>query len=348
MKKISIIIPAYNASKFINNSLNSVKRIKDIKGQIEVVVVNDGSKDNTESIVLKYIHDNSNMNIKLISQENKGVSNARNNGIKHSKNDYLIFLDADDLLDENFLSEFNMINENFDIFIYLFEKVNNKHIKLTNYHKKYLYDNGLKKGLKVLNDVLQDKIIIWTASMVYNKFHLIKNNISYADGHTYGEDKDFQYRALMCDGNVYYKHKVLSYYVSRDGSLMNSYNYRFFDSINLKIKLLADFNKFYKSSKYFKSIKKGLSNQISSIFLYYYYKLYSNFKKIPIVTKRKLKARISAEYPDLFSLVRLYIIKKNNKKLTTFLSNLICYYTPYIYLVLKKIQSKIRLKSKEI
>ena len=84
--KISIIIPTYNSSKFIERCLNSIPKSEDI----EVIVVDDGSTDNTVDLVQKYD------NILLIKAKHKGVSNARNVGLEASSGDYITFLDSDD------------------------------------------------------------------------------------------------------------------------------------------------------------------------------------------------------------------------------------------------------------
>lgn len=88
---VSVIMPAFNAGKTINESILSV--INQTYKNWELIVVNDGSQDNTSEIVKKF----KNENILLIEQTNKGVSNARNVGIHNSKGEYIAFLDADDL-----------------------------------------------------------------------------------------------------------------------------------------------------------------------------------------------------------------------------------------------------------
>jgi glycosyltransferase involved in cell wall biosynthesis len=88
--RISVVIPAYNASKFILDCLDSVCR--QTCRPFEVIVVSDGSTDNTEHLVAKYFPE-----VILLVQNNGGVSSARNTGIKISQGDYIAFLDADDM-----------------------------------------------------------------------------------------------------------------------------------------------------------------------------------------------------------------------------------------------------------
>lgn len=87
---ISVVIPLYNKDKQIAKTLYSV--LKQTYPNFEVIVVNDGSTDNSLSEVSKI----SDSRIRLICQENKGVSAARNRGIQEAKSDYIAFLDADD------------------------------------------------------------------------------------------------------------------------------------------------------------------------------------------------------------------------------------------------------------
>lgn len=92
-KDLSIIVPAYNAEKTIQQCVDSVIN-QDTKVDYELIIINDGSKDNTEEIVKNINSDK----IILINQENKGFSGARNTGIDASTGKYIMFLDSDDML----------------------------------------------------------------------------------------------------------------------------------------------------------------------------------------------------------------------------------------------------------
>ena len=99
---LSIIIPVYNCGKFLEECLNSVFTQDIPQSDYEVICINDGSKDNSQSILEKFaaVH----KNLHLISQENKGAAAARNEGLKKAVGDYIWFVDADDLICENILS----------------------------------------------------------------------------------------------------------------------------------------------------------------------------------------------------------------------------------------------------
>lgn len=94
---VSVIIPAYNAEKFIKETIDSIKQ--QTYTSWEIIVVNDGSKDTTTAIVNKELSEK----IQLVNQENAGVSAARNKGILSAKGEYLVFFDADDLMTPEFL-----------------------------------------------------------------------------------------------------------------------------------------------------------------------------------------------------------------------------------------------------
>lgn len=93
---ISIIIPMYNAAQSIVSTLDSVKNQTFPLGKFEIIIVNDGSVDNSVEVVENYCKENPQMKIILLHQNNGGVSNARNTGIKIAKGNYIALLDADD------------------------------------------------------------------------------------------------------------------------------------------------------------------------------------------------------------------------------------------------------------
>ena len=99
--KLSIIIPAYNAAKHIGDCLTSLTKQQIMSKDFEIIVVDDGSTDNTAEIVIDFAKHQS--NIRLISQQNSGNGAARNEGVKSAQGDYIYFLDADDYISENTL-----------------------------------------------------------------------------------------------------------------------------------------------------------------------------------------------------------------------------------------------------
>jgi len=105
--KFSVIIPLYNKEISVRSTVESV--LNQTWPHFELVIINDGSTDNSLSVVKSF----KDPRIRVVSQNNNGVSNARNRGIKESKNDYIVFLDADDLWKPYALEEFVYLINNF-------------------------------------------------------------------------------------------------------------------------------------------------------------------------------------------------------------------------------------------
>ncbi|EOU1491550.1 glycosyltransferase family 2 protein [Clostridium perfringens] len=112
---ISIIIPIYNVENYLKKCLDSV--VNQTKKNIEIILINDGSTDNSGKIASEYSERYN--NIKYIEQENRGLGGARNTGLKNAKGEYVLFLDSDDCLEldscENFIENSN--NKTIDIII---------------------------------------------------------------------------------------------------------------------------------------------------------------------------------------------------------------------------------------
>ena len=104
--KLSIIVPVYNVEKYVEKCLES---LCGLKIENEIIVVNDGTKDSSLEIVERFKENHKNENIIIISQENQGLSEARNNGLKAAKGEYISFIDSDDFVDtenyEKFINE---------------------------------------------------------------------------------------------------------------------------------------------------------------------------------------------------------------------------------------------------
>lgn len=96
---VSVIVPVYNAEKFLNKCIGSV--LGQTYKKIELLLVDDGSKDDSKKICERYISKDS--RVKIIFQENGGPAAARNTGIKHAKGELVFFLDADDFIEKNTL-----------------------------------------------------------------------------------------------------------------------------------------------------------------------------------------------------------------------------------------------------
>ena len=134
--RISVIIPAYNRANYLTEAINSV--LSQTYRNFELIVVNDGSQDNTEEILKKYTG-----KIKYFYQENNGVSSARNKGIDNSKGEFLCFLDSDDLWEKKKLEkQIDYFNKNVDVKICYTDEIWIRRGKRVNQMKKHKKHSG--------------------------------------------------------------------------------------------------------------------------------------------------------------------------------------------------------------
>lgn len=248
-KKFSIIVPVYNCQDYIERCIESVmnQNTKDI----ELILVNDGSTDNSKLIIEEYKKDND--LIKLINKKNAGVSAARNDGLKEATGKYILFLDADDFVDENYIKEINeilkqhketeLVNFGFYSDVEDMEFNNLSRDKIT-YKEKYYKD---KKALK------KDFIELWDNTMMYNiwnKVYLRKiieeNDIKFPN-YNWGEDIEFNRLYLNVINNMYNSNKCFYHYVrEREGAATKNYKPEIF---NTRKKEFKEFNEYFESWK---------------------------------------------------------------------------------------------------
>lgn len=187
---ISVIIPAYNAGDTIRSCLESIIN-QTLKENIEIVVVNDGSTDNTVGIVEEIISsNNSSRLIRLISKENGGVSSARNLGLKRASGEYLAFLDADDFWYSDKLEKQMELFERYP-------KVKFIGCNRRNYHYNYFG----KKTQRIFTISLYNMLFKWWPSTSTVIMHReIIGKVGYFNENLNGsEDADYWVRVLTND-----------------------------------------------------------------------------------------------------------------------------------------------------
>ena len=209
MVKISVVIPVYNIERYLEECLDSV--IGQTLESIEIIVINDGSTDNSLKIIEKYQKKDS--RIILVTQENKGVSEARNKGIELASGEYVTFIDGDDFVDLKMYEELYKNSENADI---VFSNMN-------------IYNDKTKKSkhldFKLPFEKEEYGIFYFKYSFigVYNKIYkrsfLLKNNLFFEKDLRY-EDILFTLKAcLYAKKYKFVKKNHYFYRVGRNGSI---------------------------------------------------------------------------------------------------------------------------------
>lgn len=189
-KRISVIIPVYNAERSILNTLISLKyqNFKDY----EVIIIDDGSTDDSSKICKDF--SDKNLLFRYFRQNNSGVSSARNLGIKKAEGDYILFVDADDCVSENCLEKFiTNLNKNSETLIcgsYVMNKTRNRKINYL-YNKKTISKSNYTEFYELLSHI---PTAPW--AKLYNKKIIDDNNITFPMDVPYGEDTIFLYTYL--------------------------------------------------------------------------------------------------------------------------------------------------------
>ena len=144
MKLVSVIIPAYNAEKYISDAINSV--LNQSYSNFELIIVNDGSTDKTGEIINMHLP---HPRINYIEQKNKGVSSARNSGMQNAKGEYFTFLDADDCFEPaNLELKIKLLEQNQDCyFCYGDAMICNEFLKVENTAKSFSGNNLFERLL---------------------------------------------------------------------------------------------------------------------------------------------------------------------------------------------------------
>ena len=196
MIKISIIIPVYNASLYIKRCLDSI--INQNYKNLEIICINDGSKDNSLKILNEYAAKDN--RIVTINQENHRVSYSRNLGIDRATGDYILFLDSDDWLENN---TFEILNQNtspdIDILFFGNNNIKNDCVYSQNIYKfattEYYFNNNIKESFSKLKTRT-----VW--GKLYKLQRIQDLNIKFPRDMYYGEDTFFVIQNIINDCKV--------------------------------------------------------------------------------------------------------------------------------------------------
>src|SRR5690554_4399870 len=294
----SIVIPLYNKEQSVNNTLQSV--LNQTFTEFEVVIVNDGSTDNSVEKVEAF----NDPRIRLIHQANAGVSAARNKGIKEANYEWIAFLDADDLWMEDkleFVRNAISFNDKIELVLHAFER--------TIVHKNKTIINCYRKEQGVLPSLLLaivDGLKIQTSTVVVKK-SLFENHkqLYFRLGVNNSEDREVWYKLACLKVKTIYLPNMLSKYVVDDnvnsltGNKNRKYHFlkmeenisQFLDIISdsekaLFVKNIRSFNTRAIKNYYVKLNKfpKEFQHHLSS-FRFYFFK---NSAFLPKVLKRAL------------------------------------------------------------
>lgn len=211
---ISIIVPVYNVEKYVEQCLDSL--IKQTLFNIEIIVVDDGSTDNSASICQRIAESDS--RIRFFRKKNGGLSDARNFGMKYVSSDFVGFIDSDDYVDPNFYEIlYNAVRDyNVQIAVAQIKKIDNQGNLI---FKSGYYCNGLLSTEDALKSMLSAKGI---SNSVCNKLFDFKlfDGMEFPIGKLY-EDEYVTYKIIDNCKNIYFTSEISYYYRFNQSSITN-------------------------------------------------------------------------------------------------------------------------------
>ncbi|MBQ9298390.1 MAG: glycosyltransferase [Clostridia bacterium] len=265
MPKVSVIVPVYNVEKYIEKCLDSLvnQTLKDI----ELIIVNDGSTDSSEQIILKYKDKNS--NIMYLTKENGGLSDARNFGIPYATGDYIAFLDSDDYVE-----------------LSLYEKLYNKAIE-TNADMvecDFYWEYSETKMIHDRNARYKDKsdmyanarVVAW--NKLYKREVLLNSGVQFPKGLRY-EDLEFFYKILPKLRKIELIEEPLIHYVQRNNSITYTQNEKTRDIFTI----LDNIIDYYKTNNLYDEYKKELEYMYTRILFA------SSFRRMTKIADKSIK-----------------------------------------------------------
>lgn len=180
MKKLSIIVPVYNVENYIRTCFESIFKQGLYDDDYEVIIVNDGSTDNSMRMIEDYVKQHN--NITIINQKNQGLSVARNNGIKAAKGEYILMPDSDDLLIERSIPPLldAALETKVDIIVADYLMMNNDEIDQREYNKIKPSVFSIKEmtGIELLKDI--KACYVW--NKLYRRDFILQNHFSFIPG----------------------------------------------------------------------------------------------------------------------------------------------------------------------
>lgn len=295
MKKVSVIIPVYNVENYLRKCLDSLvnQTLKDI----EIIVVNDGTLDNSQEIIDEYVKKYPKKVVSII-QENGGQGAARNTGLLHAKGEYIGYVDSDDYVEENMYEE-------------LYKKAKEEDSDIVICGNNVVKENyELFSKEDVDKEFLLGKMAVW--NKIYKKNIIVDNKIQFRSKVWY-EDLDFTMKVYFSSKKISYVDKPLYNYLLREGSTMNNNN------IKRNLELIEAFDSLIDYCKD-KKIYNKAKDEIEFLCIYHMYifattrVLNTNNKykdKIEIINK--FKNYINSNFPNFKQNKYLYLLPKRRK-----------------------------------
>lgn len=219
MINLSIVVPVYNVEKYIRECISSL--LEQTLENIEILVVNDGTKDKSIEIVKEF----DDKRITILSKENGGLSSARNYGLKHAKGEYVCFFDSDDFIEgkDSYKTMFERAKkDDLDILNGVFSWYYSKDNIKRDSRYEFVAQESPMTGKDYLKKTLGSNTYLAIAcTQIYKREFLEENSLEFKEG-IYHEDEQFTPRALLKAKRVNVIPVNFYMYRQREGSIMST------------------------------------------------------------------------------------------------------------------------------
>lgn len=304
----SIIIPCYNSEKTIEETLNSLE--VQVYKNFEVIIVNDGSTDNTESIIKNWINTYS-IEAQYHAITNSGVSAARNKGLSNVRGKYVLFLDSDDIYHPNYLNELIYTMESYDVDTVFCSYSTDLNNLIGNSPRKR---NPKLLNYKTLMDYyLYNKIpcALWT--FIYKREIIEERNLLFTVGAKYGEDGEFLWKYLAhCKKGVALNVQLYGYFIN-ENSATRTVSFERTESLNA-IKRVDEYLEKINSA-YLNKFRRYAYNRTLLSILKTFAEVGASDLYISMLNHTKIKKKISSLifFPDFRIILSALAFKLNTR-----------------------------------
>lgn len=217
---LSVIIPVYNVENYIQKCLDSIIELPLPIEKYEIIVVNDGSNDNSIEVVSEY--QKRCENLRVISQTNKGPGAARNLGLQHATGEWVYFIDSDDYIDARLFTKLlatSCYDHEVDIIIGDFLYVKDSLLCKSKYMIHTTHDLSLSGSVFLKKYFYKIDVMVWRS--IYRRKFLLDNNLFFIEG-VYHEDVTWTPQCLASARSIHYSPIPFYYYILRANSIMQS------------------------------------------------------------------------------------------------------------------------------
>ena len=325
-KLVSIIIPVYNCEKYIERCLNSI--LNQTYKDIEIIIVNDGSTDETSKILYKISASDS--RIKIINKKNEGVSIARNVGIDNANGEFITFVDADDWLEKNAIEKYMEVmkeNQNIEVIrgrYYINDNEQERIENLYNLSNKLFYKEQIKNEVE-MHFLSRNEPISNLVMLLFIRTEILKDKIYFNKELYMMEDLVFYFELFQNINNIYFLNiPVYHYFQNKNSATKEPKRYlKNITGILDSNRYLMEVAKKYKTyNKEWEKVLNGVHLNIIVSYLIIYMRYYQGEKSkkdllnyLNSIENRIQELPISLKGIKIKIKIAVYLLKKQKYKL---------------------------------